>query len=29
MKYLNLPNDKVRRLTFYLAVEEYAAQILK
>ena len=24
-----MPNDKVHRLTFYLAMEEYAAQILK
>lgn len=29
MKYLQLPYDKVRRLTFYLAMEEYAAQLLK
>ncbi len=29
MKYLQLPYDEVRRLTFYLAMEEYAAQILK
>ncbi len=29
MKYLKLPNDKVRRLTFYLAMEEHAAQLLK
>ena len=29
MKYLKLPNDKVRRLTFYLAMEELAAQLLK
>lgn len=29
MKYLQLPYDEVRRLTFYLAMEEYAAQLLK
>ena len=29
MKYLELPDDKLRRLTFYLAMEEYAAQLLK
>lgn len=29
MKYLKLPDDKVRRLTFYLAMEELAAQLLK
>lgn len=29
MKYLKLPCDEVRRLTFYLAMEERAAQILK
>ena len=29
MKYLQLPYDEVRRLTFYLAMEEYAAHILK
>ena len=29
MKYLKLPDNKVRRLTFYLAMEEHAAQILK
>ena len=29
MKYLKLPDDNVRRLTFYLAMEEHAAQILK
>ena len=29
MKYLKLPNDKMRRLTFYLAMEEHAAQLLK
>ena len=29
MKYLQLPYDEVRRLTFYLAMEEHAAQLLK
>lgn len=29
MKYLKLPDNKVRRLTFYLAMEEHAAQLLK
>lgn len=29
MKYLELPENSVRRLTFYLALEEYAAQLLK
>ena len=29
MKYLQLPCDEVRRLTFYLAMEEHAAQLLK
>lgn len=29
MKYLQLPYDEVRRLTFYLAMEEQAAQMLK
>jgi lipoic acid synthetase/lipoate-protein ligase A len=29
MKYLQLPYDEVRRLTFYLAMEERAAQMLK
>lgn len=29
MKYLQLPYDEVRRLTFYLAMEEYAARLLK
>ncbi len=29
MKLLNMPNDKVRRLTFNLAMEEHAAQLLK
>ncbi len=29
MKYLELPDNSVRRLTFYLAMEEYAAQLLK
>lgn len=29
MKYLKLPDNHVRRLTFYLAMEEYAAQLLK
>ena len=29
MKYLKLPNDKVRRLVFYLAMEELAAHKIK
>lgn len=29
MKYLQLPYDEVRRLTFYLAMEEHAAHLLK
>lgn len=29
MKYLNLPSDEMRRLTFYLAMEEHAAHLLK
>ncbi len=29
MKYLELPDNSVRRLTFYLAMEEHAAQLLK
>ncbi len=29
MKYLNLPYEQVRRLTFYLAMEEHAAHLLK
>lgn len=29
MKYLQQPYDEVRRLTFYLAMEEHAAQLLK
>ena len=29
MKYLKLPENSVRKLTFYLALEEYAAQLLK
>ena len=29
MKYLKLPNDEVRRLVFYLAMEEHAAQMMK
>ena len=29
MKYLQLPYDEVHRLTFYLAMEEHAAQLLK
>ena len=29
MKYLQLPYDEVRRLTFYLAMEEHAAKLLK
>jgi lipoic acid synthetase/lipoate-protein ligase A len=29
MNYLQLPYDEVRRLTFYLAMEEHAAQLLK
>jgi lipoic acid synthetase/lipoate-protein ligase A len=29
MKYLKLPEIQVRRLTFYLAMEEYAAQLLR
>lgn len=28
MKYLQLPDDEVRRLTFYLAMEEHAAHLL-
>ena len=29
MRYVQLPYDEVRRLTFYLAMEEHAAQLLK
>lgn len=29
MKYLTLPSDDVRRLTFYLAMEEHAAGIIR
>ncbi|MBQ5508275.1 MAG: lipoate--protein ligase family protein, partial [Muribaculaceae bacterium] len=29
MRYVQLPYDEVRRLTFYLAMEEHAARLLK
>ena len=29
MEYLKLPGNDARRLTFYLAMEEHAAHILK